>query len=109
MAANLIVVLAASGLVASAAPVSNNTRSAAAMPVAKAALVTPAKASALGCTSLTAGKKLNGKTIACEKVQAGPNTPPVYGFSATNLLVNAAITAGTTAAVIAVVPPASSR
>lgn len=108
MAANLIVVLAASGLVASAAPVSNNTRSAAAMPVAKAALVTPAKASALGCTSLTASKKLSGKAIACEKAQAGVTPPPPL-FNPTSLLITTAVTAGTTAAVISVVPPASSR
>lgn len=109
MAANLIVVLAASGLVASAAPVSNNTRSAAALPVAHAALITPAKASALGCTSLNSGKKLVKKMVACEKVQAGSNGVPTPGFNPTNLLINAGVTAGVTAGVIAVVPPASSR
>lgn len=106
MAANLIVMLAASGLVVASAPADGNSRGAASLPVAH---LTAAKGKmAVGCVSLREMGPV--KAASCEKAMAGPQAGDTFrGTDGLWRVWQAGFTGILVATVVSVVPPASSR
>ncbi|MBN9142830.1 MULTISPECIES: hypothetical protein [unclassified Novosphingobium] len=108
MAANLIVMLAASGLVAASAPADGNSRGAVSLPVAH---LTAAKSKAkapVGCVNLRQAGAAG--VAACEKAMAGPQAGDTFrGTDGLWRVWQAGFSGILVATVVSTVPPASSR
>ncbi|WCT77265.1 hypothetical protein [Novosphingobium humi] len=106
MAANLIVMLAASGLVVASAPADSNSRPSASLPVARLMAVKPKVA--VGCVPLRQFGA--AKAAPCEKAMAGPQAGDTFrGTDGLWRVWQAGFSGILVATVVSVVPSASSR